>query len=223
MYNELLFLLHIVVVSGGVILAIRHSYGATVAVLSLQLIVANLFVTKQIALFGIATTCSEVFVVSGMYGVGLIASYYGPDKAARAVWITFGALLFFVGMTQFHAMYKGINAIESELLALMCASTLRLCAASLCAYLVSERVHLLFLKWLSCTLSLTIRRTLAVVAGQLVDTLVFAGIGLYGMVDHFTSIVCFGIAIKMIVIMVLAPIVAYTHRCVRLVRELDGE
>jgi len=218
MYNEMLFLLHIVVVSSAVVWGLWFSYGALLSVLGLQLIFANLFVTKQIVLFGIETTCSEVFIVSGMYGIGLIRHYYDDVRACRAIWETFCFLLLFVCLTKFHRMYTGIDADIALLMEQLCETAPRLLLAGFLAYLVSERVHLLLTRFCGGSAS-SVASVVAVIGGQIVDTVVFAYTGLYGLVDDVQQIVLFTLLIKGIIIMVLAPMLTATKRfvCVRAV------
>ncbi len=213
MYNELLFLAHIVAVSGAVLWGLWFSYGALISTLGLQLIFANLFVTKQIMLFGIETTCSEVFIVSGMYGISLIRYYYNDARARRAIWEMFGFLLFFVCLTQFHCAYDGIDADMSLMIAQLCSTGLRMLLASFLAYLVSERVHLVLTRLLGGVAS-AVASVGAVIGGQLVDTVVFAFAGLYGVVDDVRQIILFTLLIKGVIILLLAPLVAGTKRFV---------
>ncbi|MDQ5890156.1 MAG: queuosine precursor transporter [Candidatus Dependentiae bacterium] len=212
MYNELLFAAHIIVASASVLWALRYSYGALIAVLSLQLILANLFVTKQIMVFGIETTCSEVFVVSGMYGISLIRSYYGDAAARKAIWITFGFLLLFVFFVQLHCAYSGLDPILSVSIAQMCSATFRLFFASLAAYLVSERAHLALTRLWGTRHASPIGQIVAIAGGQVVDTVTFASLGLYGLVADLSSVILFCLIIKAIILVMLSPILALTYR-----------
>jgi uncharacterized integral membrane protein (TIGR00697 family) len=208
MYNELVFFAHIVVVTGSVLLALRHSYGALLTVLALQMIVANLFVTKQIGLFGFHTTTSEVFVVSGMFGIGVVREYYGFEYARRCVWMIFGFFLLFTVLVQFHCAYTGFEPLYAEALALVCTSTVRLFIASMLAYLVSERIHLA----LTYLMPGRYYKMLPLVGGQIVDTGVFAVVGLWGLVDSLWSVIAFSLLVKGIIIVSLAPVLLMTHR-----------
>ena len=61
--NELIFLFHILLVLSFVLGALRLGKNALLSLLALQAILANLFVVKQISLFGFAVTCSDVFAI----------------------------------------------------------------------------------------------------------------------------------------------------------------
>jgi uncharacterized integral membrane protein (TIGR00697 family) len=208
MYNELLFFAHSILVTGAVLVALRHSYGALLTLLALQMIAANLFVTKQIVLFGFHTTTSEVFVVSGMFGVGVVREYYGFEYARRCVWLIFCFFLVFALMAQFQCAYYGLEQVYSDALRAICSSTVRLFVASIVAYLVSERVHLV----LTAGISVPWLKMLPLIGGQIVDTVIFAIIGLWGMVDSVGSVIAFSLIVKGIIIVTLAPVMMITHR-----------
>lgn len=215
MYNELIFVSHVVVVSASVLLALRHSYGALLSVLSIQLIVANLFVTKQIVIAGMLTTCSEVFIVSGMYGISLVQAYYGDKRARQTIFYTFAFLLLFVLLSRLHIWYEPVtgNTVAEALSALL-APAPRLMAASLSAYIISERVHLYAARWLSARGVSSLARILAIGLGQVVDTLTFALIGLYGMVPGLRSIMIVSLVVKAVVIIALAPLLTLARALV---------
>lgn len=211
MFNELLFFLHIIVSSAGTVLALWHSYGALVGVLSLQLILANLFASKQVVLFGIDATSSEVFFVSSMYGICLLRDYYGSAAARRAVWLTFGAFFLFVLLSSFHMIYLGVDRSLDTAFDAVCGLGFRLLFASMTAYLVSERTHLFLLgffeRWLG-----SLSQIIAILGGQFVDTVTFACLGLSGVVHDLPSVILFGFLVKIIATAALAPLLPLTHR-----------
>ena len=180
MFNELLFLGHILVVSASVLLGLAHSYGALLAVLSMQLILANFFVTKQILLFGMATTCSEVFTVSGMYGVSLVQAYFGAKRARQTIVYTFGLLLLFVVLSQLHIWYLPLEgSVVGPALVALLATTPRMMVASMLAYFISERVHVWLSRRFHARGAWSLARLCAIALGQAVDTLIFAYVGLF--------------------------------------------
>jgi len=221
MFNELLFFFHIIVSSAGTVLALWHSYGASVAVLSLQLILANLFASKQVVFFGIDATSSEVFFVSGMYGVCLLRDYYGAPAARRAVWLTFGMLALFVALSHLHMAYHGVDQALDGAFDAACGTGLRLLFASMAAYLISERTHLFLLsrlgRWFgSCA------QVAAILGGQLVDTATFAFLGLSGVVHDLGSVILFAFLVKVIATVALAPLLPLTHRYLSLCSSQEG-
>jgi len=53
---------------------------------------------------------------------------------------------------------------------------------------------------------------LPLIGGQIVDTVIFAIIGLWGMVDSVGSVIAFSLIVKGIIIVTLAPVMMITHR-----------
>jgi uncharacterized integral membrane protein (TIGR00697 family) len=212
--NELLFILHVAVVCGTILLALRHSYGGMVSVISLQLVTANLFVLKQVTLFGMTATGSEIFTVSTMYGMGLIQECYGARRAQHAVYYGFLLLLFFVGTATLHGWYALMaQTPQSEAFGALFGHTPRLVVASLVAYLVSEQINLrlMHLAQRSGPVSL-VWRAGAVWAGQWADTILFGVIGLYGVMPRLFEVILFCMAVKTVAIIALAPMIMFAKR-----------
>lgn len=209
MYNELLFLGHIVIVSVSVLAGLAHSYAALLSVLGIQLILANIFVTKQIVLFGMTTTCSEVFIVGSMYGVSLIQAYYGTVYARRTIVYLFAMILLFVCLSYMHLLYEPIatNSVAPALQQVLGLGA-RFLFAGLIAYFVSERVNVLCASLLHARGVAPGARIVAIVIGQLVDTVVYTYVGLYGLMGNLASIIGFSFVIKCLVILALAPLLS---------------
>ena len=209
--NEWLFIAHVLAVSLSVLWGLWYSYGALLAVLGIQLVLANLFVAKQIMLFGIETTCSEVFIVGGMYGISLMRVYYNPQVCQRAIYTIFGALSLFVVLVQFNLAYGGIDLEFSSGLATICSSSGRLLIASVCAYIISERTHLFFCSLLDKNTESMVWQIAAIIGGQLIDSIVFGCIGLYGVVNNLVSVILFSVVVKIIVVLALSPMLSVTR------------
>lgn len=208
MTNELIFLAHIGVVCIAILLALRHSYAALIAVISMQLIVANLFVFKQIELAFLTSTCGEIFTVGCMYGVGLIQQRHGEAAAKRAIIYSFLIQLFFLATATMHGFYGLIKSTEmTTAFGLLFSATPRAVLASLAAYVVSERVNLLLVQcalrsgWTHWTV-----RGITTWIGQAVDTGVFALVGLYGILANLWQVVAVSITIKSVAVLLLMPL-----------------
>jgi len=206
-FNEFLFLgqalFSVLCLFGMVVL----SYEALAGFLVLQFVLANVFVTKQIVLFGISTTCSEVFIVSGMYGISLIRDQYGQRKALHVLWLSFAALVFVMLLTQIHLLYAHTEPIGVErAYSMIFKYTPRILLASLAAYTVSERLHLLFVSFFRLIFSPMLADVTALWCGQLADTALFAIIGLLGIVASVGQVIVMSMGIKTILILIIVPI-----------------
>ena len=183
------------------------SYEALAVFLALQFVLANIFVTKQILLFGIATTCSEVFIVSGMYGISLIRDQYGQRKAFHVLWSCFAALLFVMLLTQVHLLYTHTEPISIErAYSIIFKYTPRILCASLVAYTLSERFHLLSVSFFRMIAPPLLADVVALWFGQLVDTILFATLGLFGIVSSIWQVIVMSMIIKTLLIMFIVPI-----------------
>lgn len=210
--NELLFFAHVIVVSVSVLVALAHSYGALLAVLGTQLVLANFFVTKQIIFFGMNTTCSEVFIVSGMYGVSLVQAYYGTKRARQTILYTFLILLLFVVLSQLHLLYAPLEGGSvGDALSILLAPAPRMMFASMVSYLLSERIHVWFSRRMHVRGIAPLLRICAIALGQTVDTVSFVFIGLYGMISQVGSVILVGLTVKLLVILALSPLLSLTQ------------
>ena len=215
--NELVFIVHITAVCAAVLLALRHSYAALVSVLGLQLVVANLFVLKQVQLFGLTATGSEIFTVSTMYGVGIIQQVYGDKKAQEAIYYGFALLLFFAATATIHGWYTplAISTTNKSFVALF-SHTPRLVFASSCAYLFSEFVNLRLARAIAGRATIhPLLRVLTVWLGQWVDTITFAYIGLYGVFINLGQVIVFCMVVKTIAVVAIAPLVVLARTYVQ--------
>ena len=79
--NELLFFIHVFLVVSFVMGALRLGKAALIALSAVQAVLANLFVVKQIDLFGFSITCSDVFAVGGILSINLIQEFFGKEAA----------------------------------------------------------------------------------------------------------------------------------------------
>ena len=103
--NELIFLFHLLCIGITTLIMLKIGIEALCAFLCVQAILANLFVIKQISLFGLNATASDVYIVGSVLTLNLIQEYYGKEKARMAIWISFGLLVFYTIVSQIHIGY----------------------------------------------------------------------------------------------------------------------
>ena len=72
-----------IIISLFTVLALKISKETLVAMISIYCILANLFVLKQISLFGYHPTASDAFSVGAILGLNLLQEYYGKDFCRR--------------------------------------------------------------------------------------------------------------------------------------------
>jgi len=103
--NEITFLFHIAALVSFILVALRIGKQALIATLAVQIILANLFVMKQMTCFGLNVTCSEVYTVGSIFSMNLIQVYFGKKVANQALGIVFFLLFLVLLLTYAYLFY----------------------------------------------------------------------------------------------------------------------
>lgn len=214
--NEVIFFLHIVLVVGLILMAARLGKGALTAIVAIQAIFANFFVVKQMSLFGFSVTCSDVFAIGSILGLNLLQENYGRKEANGAVKISFLSLLFFVLMSQVHLWYEPIPAdTTQEAFVKILSHTARITFASIAVYYLVQKIDIRLFGYLQTLFQgkrLPVRMAVSLVVTQLLDTLLFSFLGLYGLVESIWDIVFVSFFIKCLIISSSSFLVALSRR-----------
>lgn len=214
--NELLFALHCGLVVIFVLIALRIGKEALIGWVAVQALLANLLVTKQITLFGCNATGSDVFAVGSILTLNLLQEYYGKQQAKKAVWLTFLAMAFLAVMSQIHLLYhpSSYDTAQEAFVKIFSAAP-RLLFASLAVSFLVQQIDIRIFGFLKRKLSKTAlpwRNAISLTLSQLLDTVLFTLIGLYGLVDSLFEIIVISFILKMVVISVLSPLTAFSKR-----------
>ena len=217
--NELLFFSHIALVVGFVLGALRLGKESLVALIALQVVFANLFVIKQMRLFGFSVTCSDVFAIGAILGLNLLQEYYGKTEASRAIRISFLSLLFFSAMSQMHLWYAPLptDTTHTAFVSILSPAP-RIALASLGVYYLVQQMDLRLFGWLKHRFQgkyLSVRIGLSLVLTQFVDTALFSFFGLYGLVDSLLDVIVLSFFIKCIIISCSSPLTMLSKRFVK--------
>jgi queuosine precursor transporter len=202
--NEGIFLVQVLAIAAFSLGALKLGKEALTAWIVLQAIIANLFVLKQIVLFGLEVTASDAFVIGSLLGLSFLQEYFGAKEAKKATWICFFGMIFFACISQLHLLYHPSPSDNSQtaFLAIL-TPTLRLLIASLSVFFVVQQVDIrffAFLKTLFPLVSFPFRTMIALIFSQLLDTVLFSFAGLYGIVASLFNIILMSFAIKLLVI-----------------------
>lgn len=217
--NEILFIAHVLLIACLALGALRLGKEALTAAVGLQAVLANLFVLKQIELFGFTATCSDVFAIGAVLNLNLLQEYYGREEARKAVRLSFFSLLFFAAMSQIHLLYQPAPVDQTnESFRLIFASLPRIAAASLGVYYFVQRFDLLFFHFLKNVFEgqkLPLRMGISLIVSQLLDTILFSFFGLYGLVASLFDVIAISFLIKCLIIGCIAPFIALSKRIIR--------
>jgi uncharacterized integral membrane protein (TIGR00697 family) len=206
--NELLFSAHVLAVTAFALGALHFGKHTLVGWIVAQALLANLFVLKEITLFGMEVTASDVFSVGALFGLNLLQEYFGKEAAQKTVWASFYLLLFFALMSVFHLLYTpsihdGTQGAYSAIL----SCTPRLAFASMASAWASQSMDVWIFRLLTTrtSLSLPLRGGCSSCCSQALDTLLFTFLGLAGHIASPMDVFCLSFAVKFIVIAMMAP------------------
>lgn len=216
--NEWLFALHIFVVLGFLFGAVRLGKEALTALIALEAVLANLFVIKQVELFGFAATCSDVFAVGAILGLNLLQEHWGREAAKRAAAISLLSLVFFLFMSQIHLFYQPLptDATDASFQTIL-SYTPRIALASAAVYYIVQKLDIALFSWLKALWGdrhLSFRLACSLILSQALDTVLFTYLGLYGIASSLFDIIAVSFAIKCAVIALSSPIASFSKRWV---------
>lgn len=202
--NEILFFLEILLLLRSTFWVFRLGNSALSCWVVVQALIANLFVLKQINLFGFDVTASDVFAIGSLLGLNFLQEYFGKKEAAKTTWICFFFMAFFAVVSQFHLLYEP-NSFDSSHAAFESILSIspRLFVASMGTFFIVQRIDIYlfaFLRQLLPNVSFAVRAGISLVITQFIDTFLFSFAGLYGVVASVFDIILFSYLIKLIVV-----------------------
>ena len=216
MFNELLFFLHIAVVGFFTLFFLFVSKEALITFICLQTVLANLFVIKQISLFGLNVTCTDVFIISAVLGTNLLQEYYGRKIAKKTVYLNLSILLFYLVASQMHLFYQPSQFdITQNLYSGILQFMPRIIIASVFTFFVVQGLDVFvygFLKKFFQGKYLLARNFLALVLSQLIDTGLFSFLGLYGIVNSIFDVMVLSFVIKISIIFLSSPVILLSKK-----------
>jgi queuosine precursor transporter len=216
MVNEFIFLVYSFVVAAAAIGALWLSYEALVALVCVEIILMNLFVTKEILLCGFVATAADVLGIGVALTLNLIQEYYGADRARRTMWLGFAAALMYVLFSFFQCGYLPApeDRMHAHFLELLTPMP-RIICASLVTFLIAQtadrNLYAIFNRIWHGGYFIA-RNELSLVLTQLLDTVLFSFLGLYGLISNLANIVVVSYLIKLIAILLAVPFLWIARR-----------
>ncbi|MEI8364891.1 MAG: queuosine precursor transporter [Parachlamydiaceae bacterium] len=202
--NEVLFFIQILLIVGFAIGALKLGKSALIAWVAIQALVANLFVLKQITLFGFSVTASDAFAIGSLLGLSFLQEYFSREDAKKATWVCFFFMGFFALVSQLHLLYEpSLHDNTQEAFVTILSQSPRLLVASISVFFIVQRVDIVlfdFLKKIIPQGGFALRIAITLVVSQLLDTILFSFVGLYGIVNSMADIILVSFFIKLIVI-----------------------
>ena len=214
--NELYFVtqvLFILLFSYG---AFRLGKGALTTAVTVQAILANLFVLKQMTFFGFEVTCSDAFAIGSILSLNFLREYFGQESSKKAIHICFFFMIFFVVMSHMHLrFFPSPNDTAHLAYERLLKPAPRLLIASLSVFYLVQQFDLRCFGWITSLLSKSsflMRSSLSLVLSQFLDTVLFSYFGLFGQVAHIGHVILISFLLKVTVILLLGPFLAFFKR-----------
>lgn len=217
--NELLFFLHVGAVAGLTLGSLAMGKEALTATICLFSILANLFVTKQITLFGFSVVSTDVFMIGSILGLNMLQEFFGRALAQKTILINFAVTLFYLLMSLVQVWYipNEFDTMHQHFQILL-TPMLRIIIASVLVYLLVQIIDAQLYGFLKNRFQgryLLARNVFSLSATQLLDTMLFSFAALYGSVHSVWHIIFVSYSIKLLVILCSAPFISLAKMIIR--------
>lgn len=207
--NELIFLIHILIIVIFLLIALRLGKNYLITLVALQAIVANLFVIKQIELLGRVVTSTDVFIVGSFLGVNILQEYFGKDEAKKAIKISFFSMIFFLIMSKVHLFYIPSRFdVTNQAFQSILYNSPRIIIFSILIFFITQRFDVIFFGFLKKMFKdkhLVLRMFISSITAQLIDTFLFTFVALRGLVESMLDVFILSFLIKFLVILLATP------------------
>jgi len=214
--NELIFILHTIIIAGFALGALALGSSALVAFVCIQCILANLFVIKQITLFGLTATCADAFTVGATIGLNLLQEYFGKEITKKTIWINFFLLIFYAIISQIHLLYipDATDTAQQHFMPILQLMP-RIVVASFSVYLFTQMADYYLYGILKKTFQskyIVLRNYASIALCQLLDTILFSFLGLYGIIDNIGEVIIISYSVKLVSIIIATPFVSFSRK-----------
>jgi hypothetical protein len=214
--NEYIFIIHTIIIAAFALGSLALGRSALVAFVSACCMIANFFVIKQITLFGFTATCADAFTVGATIGLNLLQEYFGKEIAKKTIWINFFLLIFYAIVSQIHLFYipNLVDTAHQHFVPILSLMP-RIVIASFSVYLFTQMTDYYlygFLKKIFHNKHIVIRNYASIALCQLLDTVLFSFLGLYGIIENIGHVIMISYIIKLISIMIATPFVVFSYK-----------
>lgn len=217
MNNDIIFVFQILIGLVFILISFKIGFHWLLALIAVQAVLMNIFVLKTMDIFSLEVTGGNVLYASIFLGTDIICEHFGNKKARQAIWLGFFASLFFIVMSQFIVWYapaiSGNGSQLNEYLSTIFNLTPRILVASMISYLISQNLDIFLFNWFKKKTHgkhLWLRNSGSTLISQLVDSIFFTFVGLWGIVanaENFWQIVLFTYLIKAFVAVLDTPFI----------------
>lgn len=220
--NEIIFIFYVIVVGFANLIALKIGKEALVATICTQAILSNLFILKEITIFGLFATASDALAIGSVLGLNLLQEYYDKQSAYKAVRISFFCSILYSIFSLLHLIYTPApgNIYQEHFNAILLQSP-RVIIASGIVYLIVDMLDSFlygYLKKIFNNKFLIFRNWITTLCTQLLDTILFSFLGLYMLNEQLSNIniilqiILTAYTIKIITIFLITPFIAISKK-----------
>lgn len=145
-------------------------------------ITMNIFVVKQLNLFGLAVTGGNALYGAMFLATDLLSEHFGKKEAQRSVYLGFFTMIVFVVLMQVLLLFQANEYDYAQgALETLFTVTPRIIIGSLLAYFIAQNIDIYIYEWIRKKTRgkhLWLRNNGSTIVSQLIDTLVFTSVGL---------------------------------------------
>lgn len=213
MVNESIFFTHIALLIFFIAVSLRFGRGGLVAISVVQVVLANLFVTKQITLFSLNVTPTDAYILGSLLTSNLLQEYYGKEEANNLVKINLLVFVFtaFMALVQLFYLPSPQDTMYPHFYQILSHSP-RIFIASLIAFFLTQKLDVELFGFLRKRFSLKIAMVTCLMFTQAFDTLVFSLLALYKVVSPLFPMMALSYLIKMITLACMVPLSTFIKK-----------
>jgi len=215
MTNEYLFFIHSALILAFLLGAIYLGKEAVVAYIAGCFGLANLFVTKQVMLFGFEVTASDAYAIGGMLSISVMQELWGRQAAMKAIFASFLLLSLASIVSIVHVAYiPSVNDSMHVHFEALLSPAPRLAVASFVTFYISSHLEVILFQKLStwAWMPFAFRAAMSTSLVMLVDTILFSFFGLYGLVADLFDIIIISYLLKLATIALIAPFLSLANK-----------
>jgi len=202
MINETLFLGQILLIVFLDLLAAYLGREYLLSLIVVQGLLANFFILKQVSMFGLVVTCTDVFIIGMVLALNLLEEIYGKEASSKAINSYFFTLIVVFLFKFFHLSYvpASVDQTQGHYLALL-SETGRIIFATLAVSFLSLHMDRYLYRLLSSKLDvrfLSLKNFITTAVSQLFDTILFSYLALFGIFASMWDLIVFSYTIKLV-------------------------
>ncbi|MCH9620754.1 MAG: queuosine precursor transporter [Chlamydiia bacterium] len=205
--NETIFLSHILAILGAVYLFSHFKQVGLNIIFVVQILFANLFILKQIPLFGLVVTTTDCYTIGSFLALNMIRECYGKEAANQTILLGLITMIFLPFMSLFLLSYapSAENLSMSTLYAQLLTPSYKIFFTSIICMVTFQKLDTIVFSRLRKTLSLSSAMFISLMISQAFDTFCFTFIALPGLLNNLGHIFIFSYFMKIITICIMTP------------------